>query len=467
MPKQVIDITTPEEEQEDFEAVLTSSSAKTSSKKKVSKKKKSVKAVKPKKEEGEIKVERIERRETEQPKKKERIKVSFSFSLPKLTFKLPLFILIFLLACGGTFVYLTLLANAEINIRPTVEPIKIEDEIQISVAIAQVDAVNKIIPGQIIEKEAEKWATFSSTGTGKEQFGASGTIFVYNNINPPTALNLKEGTRFVSSQDGKIYKSKGKISLPAAKLENGKAVPSITEVEVVAQQEGEGYNIAPAKFSVPGLAGTTLYYSIWGESRENIEGGSEKEIKQITEQDMNLAKSGLTDSLKTELTAGLRDQVSPGFYLSEEAVDFTEPEISCSQEVGAVINEFNCYAKIKAKSMVFKEADLRFMAKSFIESKLSIAKKLEEQSLSVSVNPKGGVTESGNLAADLKIEANFYDAIDIQRLIGDLAGKTKDEMSLLLKENYPQIEKIDVKLWPFWIKKAPKNIEKVNAKVVF
>jgi hypothetical protein len=107
------------------------------------------------------------------------------------------------------------------------------------------------------------------------------------------------------------------------------------------------------------------------------------------------------------------------------------------------------------------------MAKSFIELKLSSIKKLQEQSLMTNIKSKGGITENGNLAFDLKIEANLFDAIDIQRLAADLAGKSKNEMGVLLKEEYPQIEKIDVKLWPFWIKKAPGNSNKVSVSIVF
>jgi len=47
------------------------------------------------------------------------------------------------------------------------------------------------------------------------------------------------------------------------------------------------------------------------------------------------------------------------------------------------------------------------------------------------------------------------------------SSKSKDEMNGLLRSAYPQIEKIDVKLWPFWIKKAPKNLNKIEASIVF
>lgn len=440
MPKQVIDITTPDEEEveEQFPAVLASVRPQKNS----SAKKRMVKS-----------------------KKKEGVRISFT--IPKIVLKLPLIIGAVLLLLGGAFLYLTLQAKAEIKIKPVLEPIKIEDEIQISSRQTQIDFEKKIIPGQIIEKEVEKWETFKSTGKETEQTGAFGVIFVYNNINPPMPLNLKEGTRFVSSKDGKVYKAKNKISLPSATLVNGKLISSITEVQVVAGQEGADYNISPAKFSVPGLAGSALYYNIWGESREKIDGGSQKEVDKITKQDMENAQESLIRALKEMATQSLKEQTGLGFSFNQEAVDFGEPEFSCPQTAGANLAEFNCYAKLKAKTVVFKESDLKDMAKSFIGTKLSSAKKLYEQSLEIGLIPKGGITENGSLVFGLKINAKLYNNIDQTALIMDVAGKSREDMEILLNNSYPQIERIETQFWPFWINRAPKNLDKIKLEMVF
>ena len=446
MPKQIIDITTPDEEEveEQFPAVLASSKPQ-----KISSSKK--KASKP--------------FSTKTTAGKERIRVSFS--IPKIALKLPLIIGVVLILLGGAFLYLSLQAKAMINIRPVLEPIKIEEEIQVSSRQTEVDFEKKIIPGQIIEKEVEKWETFKSTGKETEEKGASGVIFVYNNINPPMPLTLKEGTRFVSSKDGKTYKAKSKISLPQAALANGKLTPSITEVQVVAGQEGEEYNIAPAKFSIPGLAGTALYYNVWGESREKIDGGSQAEVDKITQQDIDNAQESLARTLKKMAFSGLKEQISAGLSFNQESVDFGEPEFSCSQAVGANLVEFNCYSKLKAKTLVFKESNLQDMAKSFIDTKLSSVKKLYEQSLMTSLVPKGSITESGDLVFNLKIDAKLYNDINQKSLINDVAGKSRDDMEVLLNNSYPQIEKIDAQFWPFWIKRAPKNLDKIKLEMVF
>ncbi|MDD4989937.1 MAG: hypothetical protein PHW31_01350 [Candidatus Pacebacteria bacterium] len=437
MVRQVIDITTPnEDEEEQFSVVLAS--------------------VKPKKPAVDKKKE---------PKIKKRKKTS-AF-LAKKIFKIPAIVGGAIVIVGVAFLVLSVNAKLVLKVKPVLEPIKMEEEIQVSPGQKEVDFEKMIMPGQLIETEAEKWETFQSTGKETEQVGASGTIFVYNSINPPMPLVLKESTRFLSSKDGKIFKAKSKVSLPPATLSNGKLTPSVTEVPVVAQQQGEEYNIAPAKFSVPGLAGTALYYSIWGESKQKIEGGSQKEVTKITQADFERAQGSLAKTLKEMALTSLQKQVGEELVLEADSVAFEEPDFSCSQQVGAELPAFNCYSKIKAKALIFKKSDLDGMAKNFISSVLSSNKKLYQNSLMTSVIPKGAMAESNTIVLNLKIEAKLYSEIDQQGLIGSVAGKGQKEIKDLVANNYLQIETVELKFWPFWVKKAPKDIDKIKLEMAF
>lgn len=449
MVRQVIDITTPEENEgeEQFPAVLASAKAQ---KVFVQRKK-----------------EPARHAETSEFKKRNRVRISFSFPLPRISLKLPFVIIVAVAVLAIVFLILTWQTKLALRIMPVSEPIKMDEEVQVSLSQGKIDLEKRIIPGQLIEAEQEKWQTFKATGKELEQGGASGVIFVYNNINPPIPLVLKEGTRFLSSKDGKIYKAKSKVSLPPAILKDGKITASITEVAVVAQKQGEEYNIEPAKFSVPGLAGTALYYSIWAESREKIEGGFGKQVNKITQADLENSQSSLVKALKEAAKSSLQAQVAEGFAMDAQVIVFEEPDFNCSQAEGEKIEEFNCYGKIKAKAVVFKSEDLSAMAQNFVSSVLSSEKKLYKNSLIISTSPKGAISESGNLVLNLKVEAKLYKDVNQQRLIADVAGKSQKNIQNLIKSDYPQIEKTVLKFWPFWARKAPKNLEKIKLEVVF
>ncbi len=77
------------------------------------------------------------------------------------------------------------------------------------------------------------------------------------------------------------------------------------------------------------------------------------------------------------------------------------------------------------------------------------------------------MAESGAIVLTLKTEAKLYSEIVQQDLIGSVAGKNQKEIRDLIAKNYSQIEKIEMKFWPFWVKRAPKNIERIKLEMVF
>ncbi len=77
-------------------------------------------------------------------------------------------------------------------------------------------------------------------------------------------------TRFLAL-DGKIFRLTKGITVPGAKIVEGKIIPSSIEAAVIADQPGEAYNIGPvSRFSIPGLKGTPKYEAFYAESKADI-----------------------------------------------------------------------------------------------------------------------------------------------------------------------------------------------------
>ena len=190
-----------------------------------------------------------------------------------------------------------LYARLSLEIRPIVETRIFEQDIEVNIAQSSLDIENKIIPGRFFEKQEEKQKTFETFGKKIIEEKAEGIIRVYNEHNPPRPVTLRATTRFLSSEGGKIFRSPEKIYLTAASVVNGKIVPSFKDIRVVAQEGGEDYNIGSSNFSVPGLVGSALYYSVWADSEHGMEGGFRQETQMVTEENIEMAE----DELKQEL----------------------------------------------------------------------------------------------------------------------------------------------------------------------
>lgn len=372
-----------------------------------------------------------------------------------------------LFVIGIVFTVLSFKAKLTLTLKITEEPMNFQEEVGIAVSQTVPDIQNKIIPAKLFEAEKEKWQTFQSTGLATEEGKAKGIIKVYNAHTPPRSVSLVANTRFLSSEGGKIFKVPEKLYLPAAQIKNGKTTPSITEVEVVAQEGGEDYNTGPSKFSVPGLTGTALYYSIFAESTQAMEGGFKKEVKKVITEDIVAAENSLKTKLEELIEVALRNKLPEGFVLRSDLIFAQEVDVSCPQKAGEKVAEFNCQGKIKAKGLSFNLNDLKEFALKFAASKIPSTKKIREETLKLEFSSKGVLSEEAKAILEIKIGLNISEEIDQDILLSRLEGKNQKQIEEIISQDYPQVESATFKFWPFWIKKAPKDTERINLSLIF
>lgn len=375
-----------------------------------------------------------------------------------------------LIILGVLFTGITLLtiqSKLDLKVQPYLESLSLEETFEVRVGAENVSLEGKIIPGRFFDDEIEKWEQFESTGKLQKTGKARGKIRVYNSHTPPTPLTLSATTRFLSSQNGKIFRSPEKIYLPAAKVSQGKVIPSIVEIEVEAQEPGEDYNIGPSKFSLPGLAGTPFYYTVYAESESSMAGGFKKEVRIVSEEDIENAKNSLHQNLFRDAKNSLRNKISEDFVLLEGAILEEDSELYCLQKPEQEYSEFSCQGKIKIKGIGFKLSDLKELSKIFIANIISPSEKLSEDSLNFEYLSQNLVLEKGKMILDLKIEGAIYKDIPIATLSEQIEGKSKEEIKEIIFSNYPQVESIKMKFWPFWVRKAPKTSDRIKIRLTF
>lgn len=384
-------------------------------------------------------------------------------------FSKKLILLLIILAGVGILIFLNLKSKLVLSLSPETERIEYSVSLEVNTSQKDIDFQEKIVPGELFSQENEKWQRFQSTGKDFEQAKARGMIRVYNATDPPTPITLRATTRFLSAQGGKIFRAPEKIYLPPPKKIGGKIVPSFRDVEVIAQEPGQDYNIGPSKFSVPGLAGTKFYYLIWAESEKKMEGGFKKEVKKVTEEDLEKAKESLYQVLFSLASNSLKNKIPKEFLLKEEGIIEKDFTISCFAEAGEKVENFSCQGKIIIEGIGFKISDLRDFAKHFLSRKIPSKKELFEQSLELEPSVKRAIIEDGEgkIVLELKIQGEIYQKISFQLILEKIKGKSKSQIEEIILRDYPQIKEIKFDFWPFWIKKAPKQTERINLKLTF
>lgn len=356
--------------------------------------------------------------------------------------KLFLFVVLSLLFVAGLshFVF----QKVEVVLWPETEIFSFEEKINIDPQAKTMDLAQKVLSGQVFDEEKSVSGEFSSTEKITKESYAKGIIRVYNNYQSSQTMVAK--TRFQPPLEKVLYFRATKKIIVAPK--------TYVDVEVIADAPGQEYNIEPATFSVPGLAGRPQYYSIYGKSFAPMTGGYLGEIKTVSEQDLLDAQEALLEQIEKETAASLKNKISQDYILAAGAV-FQEIIEATGTLAGTETDKFTYRVKAKSKAIALKKAEVEKFVTAFIENKLqNTGKKIQPASLKIEYSDASLSKETGRLSLTLKISATTYKDINKQELEKSLTGKSLKEAQLAIEE-MSDIVKFKIRAFPFWIKVIP------------
>ena len=367
------------------------------------------------------------------------------------TFSLKLFflVLIIFIILGGFFASFRF-STLDLEIWPEIETITKEEKISARLDAEEIDFLNKIILASLFEKEKEIWQEFSATGREFQEEKAKGEIRIFNKSSK--ALSLVKETRFLSEGD-KIFISPKSIFVPGN---------SHVDTKVVAIEAGEDYNIDPSNFSVPGLKGTNRYFTTNGQSFESMKEGSKEEIKKVTQQDLENAEDSLTEKVFLSLQNSLKEKSSPQFILFDEVVSKEIADVFSPVKAGAEIEKFGFSVKGKAKAVVFKKSDLENFLKELFFLEINSDKKVFSESLSIDYELESVNFEDNQIEINTKVSAKVYQALDEESIKNGILKVGESQIKEIILQNFTNISKIEMKFYPFWVKRAPIDPEKIK-----
>lgn len=346
-------------------------------------------------------------------------------------------------------------SKIEIEIWPEIKNLNFETKVIIDTKADKFDILNMVIPGKIFEEEKVFSQKFNSTGKAIKEEKAKGVIRVYNNYHLPQTLIAT--TRFQPAVEKVLYfRTVKTITIPAK---------SYLDVEVVADRPGEDYNIEPSTFSIPGLAGTPQYYSIYGKSSSPMVGGAKGETKVVSKEDLERAKNILIKKIENEAKNYLKEKISEDYILLDKAIDFEiiEATSSVSENVSADSFDFNLKAKIKTIS--FKKSDLESFSSDLFNLKFPQTNKMVKKEIKNDYSFNSFNLETGNIVLNLKILVKTSQDINISDLKEKISGKKIKEVKFLLGE-ISEINKYKIKVFPFWLNRIPLNSDKTIVKLM-
>lgn len=380
-----------------------------------------------------------------------------SFQPPKIRLKkfwilfsiFSLFLIIFLASFYFT--------KIEIKIWPKTEKLIFQEKLTVDIKAEALNLKQKIIPGKIFEEEKIFFEEFQASGKVLKK--AEGIIRLFNAYSTQPEVWL-EGTRFVSSE-GKLFKSKSKIHVPGAKIEDGKIQPSFVDVPVIAAEGGSEYNIGPSHFSILAYKGTPRYFKFYGQSFQAMKGGGE--APQVTKEDLERAEKILMEKIKTEGKKSLKNKIPTEFTFLEDVFEIKILEKTASVQPGTEVEKFNFQSKVKLKTIAFLKEDLINFAKEYISPQLPLDKKPYLESLKLDYSSKSFDFDTGKVLLSLNFSVKIFPEIDLVSFKKALVEKPFTEVEIFLS-NQPEFSKVEIHLFPPWLKTVPDDLEKIKIK---
>lgn len=354
-----------------------------------------------------------------------------------------------------------ILPKAEINIVPKTEPL-VQDLILVAdKGLSKIDLAQNKIPAQLIKLDKKETKEFSATGQRQFNEKAGGTITIYNEYSSsPQAL--VEKTRFVSN-DGKTFRLVNSVTIPGAKIQEGKIIASSIEAKVQAEQAGEEYNIGPSDFKIPGFQGTPKYDAFYGRSQTSMAGGVIGAFKVVSQDDLDKAKNELWQNLQSSLEQEARAQTGD-LKLIDNALKKEISSVSSSVEVGGRAEKFALTIKAAAIILLFDEKDISELINKKILEKTKGSDVLQGKIEEISYRESQADFSGGRLSFKAKISGKIIWKVNKEQLQKEIAGKSENEVKEILMR-HSEIDKAQVIFWPFWVKSVPKNLDKVKIAV--
>jgi hypothetical protein len=363
-----------------------------------------------------------------------------------------MFGLIAVLIISATLTYLFLpKAAVTVSIKTKIQ--SIDTEIKADVKNDSVDLDKKIIPAKMVSINDEISRNFEATGAkGASSHKARGMITIYNEFSPVTQP-LVATTRFLS-EDGKLFRLVNSVNIPGFTKVTEEIKMGAIEAEVVADEAGEDYNIAPARFSIPGFqgSGNEKHAKIYAKSFKAMTGGAKdtETVKSVSESDINSAKNKLASEMNSIIKQKIKDEVGQEFTVLDDAINIIDPTYKTSNAVGEITSNFTATIKISAKAIVVREQDINEIVKGLLLRNIGDNSIVLEDSIAEEIGKSDADFVNSQLTIRTHGSGKISPNLDLEKIKKDILGKNENELESYFK-TYPDISQFEISYWPTFI----------------
>jgi hypothetical protein len=364
-------------------------------------------------------------------------------------------LLLVLLIVGGYFA-LVVMPKATISIKTNASNVNTNVDFTLNTAASSFSEGSNVVPAK--QAQVQKTLTGNANATGQKNNGekATGSITMSVCTTSPSAVNrIPTGTGVSSGNKTYITRENAEFTY------NGNCGSGFRfrsgEVEIVAQSGGESFNVNNADFKVSGRSDISASGS--------ASGGTDDIQTIVSQADIDTATakitSGENNTAQDELEEDLESQ---GMFAITSTYKAGDPATTTSSKVGDASSSVTVTQVITYTMLGANEDHLKKLIDNDIESQIDTG---TQSILSQGITQAGFKLKeatSNGASMNLQTVAEVGPDLSTKDIASSAAGKKSNEIRTDVESN-PDVTEVTVKMSPFWVSKAPKNVDKITVTI--
>jgi hypothetical protein len=313
-----------------------------------------------------------------------------------------------------------------------------------------------------IERTVSK--SLETDGEENVERKAIGKTILYNNFNDKTQ-RLINNTR-LQTKDGLIYRIRQSVDVPGIKTINGVKTPGSVEVEIIADEAGDKYNMKMSDlkgdFTIPGFQGSPKYTGFYGRLSSDIVGGFIGNVKKVSTDKISAGRTELKNDLETELIKEIYSEKPDGYTIFDNNYYLEINDMPDSS--GA--KDYSISEKGIIHVIIFNRSEIAsFFAKNkistFDNSKVDILWSNSNFTSEISGQTQKPWTED-SLKVKFTGKVKIVWIYDVKQILDDISGQNKSIIGSMLEKYKTSVTSIDAKITPPWVNTFPNNPDKIK-----
>lgn len=373
---------------------------------------------------------------------------------------LAVFLLLALLTAG--FVLFMVLPKATVAVTMQTVALTAQQDFTTTEEKTTEETQENLLPVESKTFESQMEKTFPATGVKKLTEKAKGEIVIYNECST-APQTLVAGTRFLS-RDGKTYTLDAGVNVSGFNKPDDVITAGQMRAKVTATEAGEVFNIGPTSFTIPKLqeTGSWKYNCLYAKSSAAMAGGSTKEVKIVSQEDLEKAGAEVTKLLQAENERKIADAAQTGIVMVFRDNSAGEVKLSAGSALGTQVDQFKMSGSIKQKNIGAQQATLEKLVEKNLKTKAKnpaveiVPESLKYELQSVTLDPT-----SGKISGSLHSSGKITYKLNQEEVKKAIAGKKQGELAEYFKRQ-EGVASVNATFWPFWVNKVPADPSKIH-----